>query len=129
MTLSVTNTFGRWWVWRHAYRSHRPQSSLGLREELRELPGARPPLWNKVCWFGGLWLAGCGFQELRESALLATSEGSRVERMPGVTSCRRNITSIQEVQAKSWAWPFGNSALPQLGLSCVSFTMILPRVF
>jgi len=49
--------------------------------------------------------------------------------MSGVTSCRRKIKSNQEVQAGSWAWSFRSSALPQLGLSCVSFTMILVRAF
>lgn len=38
-----------------------------------------------------------------------------------------SVKPIQEVQAGRWAWSFRSSALPQLGSSRVSFTMILVR--
>lgn len=81
-SLFATNTFGLWWVWRPAYPSHlavvlrsAPKQSVAYVSSSGTSWETGPPppaaLWNKrSAWFGGPWVAGWGFQELRESALL-----------------------------------------------------------
>lgn len=139
-SLFATNTFGLWWVWRPAYPSHlavvlrsAPKqsvayvSSSGTSWETGPPP---PPFGTRgLPGLVGHGLLAGGSKSCERAHFWATYGGSRVERMSGATRCRRKIKSIQEVQARLWAWSFRSSALPQLGLSCFSFTMILVRAF
>lgn len=118
-SLFATDTFGLRWVWRHASPSHLVVVPRSAPKQSGAHESSYGPSLDRRVRLVRSTVGWC-----RRAQFWAPVRGV------GVPSFG-TIKSIQEVQAGSRAWSFGSSALPRLGLPCVSFTftVILVRAF